>query len=480
MPEFTIKGFNKYADENKSLLQKALTSATGVGGALIPENLEKEITNTIIRMSPEIAILEPGFKKIAGKTHEFNRLTALPGIGGAQGESSTTPTRNSTTVRDTVTLKIVKRKGAVTNFLQDTSEENIDAAAYEMENHITSHIYDLINYFLYGNPNGNKYEYGGLDYFIGNAGNNNRKNEARFGQTPTSLKFLDDMIDISDRKGGSSHRRAFLMSPEMLSHCSRLLTNVRINQESVGKGLSIVEIPGGWRLFSYRDIPIVPSAQTRNTNTMGTVTPSAAGAGSGLTDATYYFKVAKVTQDGESLAHASNVTTSSNDTITLTWTAETDAYRFKIYCSTTQHAETLVTEISGFNYDANGNITANTTTVTFSTDPNSANPTISAPANLLLAISGNTVPSYMQSDISFEQDSGHDVPEIVALWDLDPIQGLGKVPYTNRGGSNFGGLVTTKELAETDDFMQFLVKSYPALAPSYDGTSVWHRGKRTY
>ena len=74
-----IHQYNKYKDED--LLQKALTSATGVGGALIPENLEKEITNTIIRLSPEMALVF--LKRIAGKTHEFNRLVALPRTGGA-------------------------------------------------------------------------------------------------------------------------------------------------------------------------------------------------------------------------------------------------------------------------------------------------------------------------------------------------------------------------------------------------------------
>ena len=51
-----IKQFNKYAANNKSLIQKALTTATGVGGALIPENLEQLITDTVIRLSPELAM----------------------------------------------------------------------------------------------------------------------------------------------------------------------------------------------------------------------------------------------------------------------------------------------------------------------------------------------------------------------------------------------------------------------------------------
>lgn len=61
MPKGLVRQFNKYAMENKSLIQKALTSATNVGEALIPEHLEEVITNTIVRLSPEIAMVTPRF-----------------------------------------------------------------------------------------------------------------------------------------------------------------------------------------------------------------------------------------------------------------------------------------------------------------------------------------------------------------------------------------------------------------------------------
>ena len=42
----------------KSLVQKALlTAATNVGEGLIPQHLEKLITNTIVRLAPEIAMI---------------------------------------------------------------------------------------------------------------------------------------------------------------------------------------------------------------------------------------------------------------------------------------------------------------------------------------------------------------------------------------------------------------------------------------
>ena len=89
-----LRQFNKYSNDQQSLVQKALlTSATGVGEALIPQHLEKIITNLAVRLSPEIAVITPRYD--AQKYHEFNRLTTLPGGGGSMGEGATTPTRAS-------------------------------------------------------------------------------------------------------------------------------------------------------------------------------------------------------------------------------------------------------------------------------------------------------------------------------------------------------------------------------------------------
>lgn len=69
MMPISLKQYNLYANEKQSNLRKALTSTTGVGEALIPQSLEKEITNTIIFLSPEIAAITP--KKIAAKYHSL-------------------------------------------------------------------------------------------------------------------------------------------------------------------------------------------------------------------------------------------------------------------------------------------------------------------------------------------------------------------------------------------------------------------------
>jgi hypothetical protein len=70
-------------------------------------------------------------------------------------------------------------------------------------------------------------------------------------------------------------------------------------------------------------------------------------------------------------------------------------------------------------------------------------------------------------------------PETVMLWDLDKYQGLGKLPYTNSGGDRFQGLVTMVPLAVTDDNLPFLIRTYAALCPSFEVTSVMSKGWRT-
>ena len=146
-----INQFNTlYAsEENKLLIQKALSTATNVGGALIPEHLEDVITNTVVRLVPELAI--PVLRFDNQKFHEFNKLNSIPSAGSAMGESSTTPIRNSGYSRDSVELKIMKRKGAVTGFLKDTSANYIDAIAAEMESHVQAFGNDIRTYFLFGN-----------------------------------------------------------------------------------------------------------------------------------------------------------------------------------------------------------------------------------------------------------------------------------------------------------------------------------------
>jgi hypothetical protein len=457
-----VSQYNIYRQENKSLIRKALDSSSGVGGSLIPEHLEKVITNTLPRLRPELAMIVSKYDP--HKTHSFNRLITLPTANGAMGEGATTPTYNSTYQRATVELKVIRRKGSVTNFLQDASKTYVDAAAAEMENHLIAHCYDITTHLLHGNAGANQYAYSGWDKFI----TTNRHNEVVGGTVPTSLKFLDTMIDSNRRRQGASHRQAFLMSPEFLSKISQLLTNVRVNQGLSGNGLSQVLIPGGWRLMAYRDIPIIETSQTRPQATMGTVGTATATTGGTIANATHnYFIVSAVTWDGETLGSAEvdqSTTGSSTSTITLSWTAVTGAFYYKIYYGATASSETLIKVVAAQTYDGTGTFTGNNTSVTLTT--------IGADSAV-----GGSITTAMASDLPLVATGGI-APECVYHIDLDEYQGLGGFPYTNSAGSRFQGLVTIEPLAKTDDNIPFLVKSYPALKDAFEATSSVWRGLR--
>lgn len=455
-----VTTFNKLfgTPESKSLIQKAFSSAAGVGQATIPEHLEDIVTNTLVRLVPELAI--PVLKFDNQKFHEFNRLISLPGPGSAMGENSVTPTRNSSVQRASVELKVLKRKGAVTGFLADAAANYMDAQAFETETHLQSFGNDLRTYILYGNKAADQYTFDGLDTFIATY----RKNTVAAGVVPGSLSILDDIIDHNMRKNGSSHRRVFEMSPEMLSVFSRLYTQVRDNREAI-RGTSVVEIDGGWRLQTYRDIPIVETTATRPVKQTGTVSIGTATTGGTVPADEYFFKVAAVTWDGEQRAavEVSQVTTGTTSTITLTLTEDPDAMFYKIYASDAINTEVLKSVVSGYTYDSDGTKTGNTTSIVFTTDPLTADA---------------SVPVHMQLDIPLGGTALNPM-EVIFFWDLDEFQGMGKLAFTNSAGSRYEGLATVKGLAETDDFKPFLIKSYPALIDSFEATSGLVRGYKT-
>jgi hypothetical protein len=267
----------------------------------------------------------------------------------------------------------------------------------------------------------------------------------------------------------------------MLSKTSQLLTNVRLNQGM--DGLGHVNIDGGWRLNAYRDVPIIVSGSCRPKSTMPAVTIATATSGGSIANASAnYFAVSAVTKDGETLAAfaATTATTGSNvSTITLSWTAVTDAFRYKIYHSTSAASSAvLISVIPGFTYDANGTITGSTTTAINTNSVVTSSTTGAVNQVVLLTVAAHTeVPTGLQADKPLIATGGI-APEYVWLIDLDEFQGLGRLPFTNSGGSQFNGLVTIEDLARTDDFLPFLLKSYAAVADAYEGTSAVIRGLR--
>ena len=197
---------------------------------------------------------------------------------------------------------------------------------------------------------------------------------------------------------------------------------------------------------------------------MGAVVYADAGAGAAIPDDTRYFQVAPVTWDGEQIASTEvNGSSVNADTITLSWTAYTGALFYKIYASDASGTETLVDIISAFTYDGTGTITASVTSVTYTSEPLTADAT--------------SVPTHMQNDVPLNYTGGIP-PEVVFFWDLDPYQGMGKVPYTSKGGNRLNGFAEVIPLAKLDDHDDFLVKAYPALVDAFEATCGMHRGLR--
>jgi hypothetical protein len=458
---------------NQNVRKSALTTDSASGGDLIPEWLRQAITNTAVTLVPELAL--PTHIYDAGKRYQFNRLTKLPAPGSGMGEMATTPTTSSVTARDYVDLKVARRKGAVSGFMKSTGKKFIDPVVYEMENQLTAFGQDLRTYMLYGNAGADTYTPWGVFNFI----SSNRVNLSGSDQVQTNLKLLDDMIDNSTVYGGKDHKKCFLISPNLLSALSRLMTTIRDNR-TLAEGHSSPLVSGGWIMDAYRKVPFVETTATRplyktgTTEFMGTVTLGSAGVGGAIPNNTYYFRVAPVTWRGEQIASASNnsIATVGKDTITLSFTDVTDAdgtsvaLYYKVYCATTKDQEKLVKIVSAYTYDGNGTQGAKITSITFTSNPATADST--------------TVPTHMQSDLPLDRNgTSHEPAEVLTLWDLDEVQGLGSMPYTNEAGSRLEGLVTMEDIAKIDDYIPFMLKCYFAMADSWEKTSYFVKGIRT-
>ena len=443
--------------DGKRLLQKALTTSITSGGPAIEEHLETIITNEMVRLVPELAVIETKYDP--QDIHRFSRLVDLPAPGSAMGQNSVTPTTSSQLEKATTTMKVMKCKGSVTGLLKAAASKNYDMVEMETENQIQAFANDLVTYLYHGNKDADAYTFDGWNKFIATY----RKNETWGGTVPASLAVLDGMIDSSNRRKGQPHRRCFVMSPEMLTKLSGFYTNIRDNRDANNDGTNALMINGGWRLQTYRGIPILESSSTRPLAQMTAVTAGHAGAGSALADKTRYFQVAPVTWDGEQIASAQvSDTSSSSDTVTLSWTAYPKALFYYIYCSETTGQAKLTRVIAAKNYDGDGTPTTAVTGITFATDPLTAN---------------DSVPTHMQDDRPFNYTGGI-APETIYLLDLDTYQGMGKFAYTNEDGGRLDGLVSVIPLAKVDDHDDFLLKCYGALIDAFEATCGMHRGLR--
>lgn len=431
-------------------VKKSLNSGSTSAGGLVTPDISKAITNAAVLQSPELGLVNP--VQVSDTKDRFRKLTALPSPGSSMGAGATTPQRDSASVLVEPDLKIFRRKGKVEDFIKD-GVVDYDVIAYEIENQSTALAYDLGYAIWHGNTLANQYEFNG----VVTAAVTNRTQFG--GGVPTNLTFLDNLYDQSARRIGNYHKKAWLMSSEMLSLTGRLVRDVTRTE------LHTKELDGGFTLFYYRGIPIVTSAMAggAGAGVMQTVTPTATGAGGGITAATYYFRVSKVTWNGESGAYTEvSQVVVAQDNVILTWAADENAQKYRIYCSTGTGTTTLVREISGYTYDGNGSITGNVTSYTFaSVDPNVAT----------AEVAGMTADKPLIPVGSVN-------PETIMLWDLEEAQGSGRMTYSHKGGTMYDSLIAYKPVSSDDDFEQFLVKGYMNLRHALEATSAINREVR--
>jgi hypothetical protein len=281
------------------------------------------------------------------------------------GDGTSAPETQSTYARFQEPLKIMQGKGGVTGFMQAASQELVDALQKEVAGSTISCANEEACMILYGNKYADPYMFSGLEQWsqTGNA------NIVSGGGAAVATSYLDTAIDTQQNRIGTildPNNSFFIMSHKMLSRISAL------QQSSGQRWNDMVEVPGGFRFKSYRNIPIFCTSMIQSDQAWpgSTVTATPATSGGSVADGAYRYFVSAVLLTGETLPCSTVTGTVSggggNGKVTLAWTAPTatgSVRLYKIYRSAAAGgagSESLYTVIPGTNYtaDAFGFLTA--------------------------------------------------------------------------------------------------------------------------
>lgn len=319
---------------------------------LIPEDLEPILVDLTKYQKPLLQFVPIGIAD--GKTHEFNQVTAQS-QAEFEGENAVTRQRSFSTARVSKQCKIIRSSDGVTHFAQSATQKQIDLYKEALVR-ATRAMGEAIEFALVwasgkdsATPkDGDIYMYAGADQSI----TTNLIDHNGAG----TLALLDQMIDETTYYGGMEEKMMFLLDPRMISLMSGLETRLF-------RQVPKVEYPGGMRLTTYRNIPMMPTGYNRTYGTMGVVA-TAQDVTVGLLEAkTYKYKVSYVSIRGESVhcAEVSQLAVAA-DSIKLSWTAITSARLFKIYRTLGDGAadsEVLLVTIPAKTYDSDGTVTGN-------------------------------------------------------------------------------------------------------------------------
>jgi len=406
----------------------ALQLTTAEGGVLSPESLEPIIVELVRKLSPLVAGIT--VVQSNGKTHEFNKRTALP-EAYYEGENAATPSSNSTYARVAVPLKIIHAKGGVTGFQQAASKKFVDSFVKEMSGSAQSMAWAIEFGVMWGNATADQYQFDGADVYI----STNRLDK----NAVISLRFLDDMIDPILNAGVVDRSTlAFYLSPQMLSKISTLQTEARIPVDKV-------KYAGGLEMQSYRGIPLVPTSFTRPTSQMSAPVLADGGtSGAMVTAGTYRYKIAAVTTFGEQwISDETTITLSAGQNqCDVSWTAVTGARLYKIYRTVNGGAadtEKYLTTVAAKTYDGSGSITGNNT-----------------------SYKDGAADSVITASVDYPLDFTNK-DEVIFLLDLDASKSIEIAGLRNQQGEQVKNLIQMLPLARTKDVEEFLLVSYLAL-----------------
>jgi hypothetical protein len=253
--------------------------------------------------------------------------------------------------------------------------------------------------------------------------------------TTVTLSDLDTALDVAENyRGTQRDRKVFVMSNSMISKVSALQTLVQRNVPEV-------EFEGGFRMATYRGVPLVPSSFTAPASTTTSPTPTAtASSGGSLTDATtYYYRISSVTMYGEQLVggEGSATAASPNLTIDLSWTADSNAKLYKIWRGTSSGVANmqLLTVIAAKTYDSSGAVSGSVTS--FSDDGS-----YTANSNITPLTTGG---------------------EVIFLVNLDERRGLTFKSLISELGEPVDNLLRYVELARTKSAYEYLIETFGAV-----------------
>jgi len=342
----TVERLERMKRFSSTELRKALAT-TGSGQYLVPEDLEPAIRDYLWYLSPLTERIP--LVRADGHLHKVVRRTAV-NRGWFEGESTDPNYSQSTYSPRTVQVKIMRTSGKVTGFQQSASRSFVDCVAAEIDA-ATMALADVLEFgAIYGistdlttyDLTGDAYQYSGLyGWTIEDALTNNVRDANSHGAAGATvqLTMLDQMYAQTVGKYRNFMRDPYiwLMSQDMNDKVSGLQT--RVTRESPS-----MTFEGGFVMQTYKNIPILPSQFCApGSSASPTNLAAAKKAGGSLGDDQYFYRVAAITLYGEQAAAAEvNATTSAADnTVTLTWTANSSAKLYAIYKGTTTGDDNL-------------------------------------------------------------------------------------------------------------------------------------------